>query len=309
MTTSLSQYFDARSPQTKGFCLGLLAMALFGLTLPMTRMAVGPEMTPQLSPWFVTFGRAVVAAILSIVLLVLTRSPWPERTQWLPLIAAALGNAIGYPLLLALALRSVTTSHAAVITALLPLSTSMFAAWRFRQRASTGFWVCAAVGTGLVAIYSLVKSGQGQLVFQAAWVDLLLLAAVIAASIGYVQGALVTPTLGAERVICWVTVISLPVTLPGALLSWPSTPASPGAWVGFAYVGVFSMWIAFFAWYRALAFGNAVQVSQVQLLQPFFAMLFAVPLLGEALDASTLVFSATVVLAVYLGKRFSNRSQ
>lgn len=278
-------------------------MALFGLTLPMTRMAIGSDADPQLSPWFVTFGRAVVAAALSIAMLVLTRSPWPDRTHWRPLIAAALGNAIGYPLLLAFALRSVTASHAAVITALLPLVTAMIAAWTLRQRPGRDFWLCAIAGAVLVVAYSLVRSSQAGLSFQPEWADLLLVAAVIAASVGYVQGALVTPALGAERVICWVTVISLPVTLPGALFAWPSAPVSAAAWVGFAYVGLFSMWIAFFAWYRALALGGTVKLSQVQLLQPFFAMLFSVPLLGERIDAITLGFGAAVVVTVYIGRR------
>ena len=48
------------------------------------------------------------------------------------------------------------------------------------------------------------------------------------------------------------------------------------------------MWLGFFAWYRGLALGGTVRVSQVQLVQPFLCMLFAVPLLGESLDAVTL---------------------
>ena len=58
-------------------------------------------------------------------------------------------------------------------------------------------------------------------------------------------------------------------------------PIAPGAWWAFGYVAVFSMWIGFFAWYRGLALGGTVRVSQVQLVQPFFSMLLAVPLLGE----------------------------
>ncbi len=309
MTIPLQQRFGALQPQTRGLWLGLLAMALFGLTLPMTRMAIGSEAAPQLSPWFVTFGRAVLAAALSIALLGFTRSPWPDRKHWRPLILAALGNAIGYPLLLAFALRSVTASHAAVITALLPLVTAVIAAWSLRQRMASSFWICAATGTALVVAYSLLRSGQGSLVFHLEWADILLVAAVLAASIGYVQGALITPALGAERVICWVTVISLPITLPGSLLTWPAGPVSPWAWLGFVYVGLFSMWIAFFAWYRALALGGTVQVSQVQLLQPFFAMLFSVPLLGERLDALTLTFGVAVVMTVYFGKRISGSSR
>lgn len=303
MTSVLLRRFDALSPQTRGMFLGLLAMVLFGLTLPMTRVAIGSSDTPQLSPWFVTFGRAVVAAVLSIAMLLFTRSPWPKRAQWRPLVVAALGNAIGYPLLLAFALRSVTASHAAVITALLPLATAVVAAWTYRQRANFGFWACAALGTLLVIAYSLLRSSQAHLGFRPEWADVLLVAAVLVASVGYVQGALITPDLGAERVICWVMVISLPLTIPGALLSWPTRAVSAAAWIGFAYLGLFSMWIAFFAWYRGLALGGAVRVSQVQLLQPFFAMLFSIPILGERLDALTIGFGIAVVFTVYLGKR------
>ena len=46
--------------------IGVLGVTLFAATLPMTRLAVGTTELPQLSPWFVTFGRAAVAGLLSI---------------------------------------------------------------------------------------------------------------------------------------------------------------------------------------------------------------------------------------------------
>lgn len=278
-------------------------MAMFGLTLPMTRLAIGSDTAPQLSPWFVTFGRAAVAAGLSMVVLLRTHSPWPRRTEWTPLMYASLGNVIGYPLLLALALRTVTAAHAAVITALLPLVTAAVAAWMLRQRAGAGFWICAAAGTGLVVTYSLLRSMNVGADFRFETADLLLVGAVLAASIGYVQGARVTADLGAERVICWVTILALPVTLPGMVLTWPQVPVSASAWAGFAYVALFSMWLGLFVWYRALDMGGALRVSQVQLLQPFFAILSAVPLLGESVDAMTLAFAVAIVLVVFVGKR------
>jgi drug/metabolite transporter (DMT)-like permease len=87
------------------------------------------------------------------------------------------------------------------------------------------------------------------------------------------------------------------------LLTWPTQPARPSAWGGFAYVTLFSMWLGFFAWYRGLALGGTVRVSQVQLLQPFLALLMCVPVLGERLDAATVAFSLAVVATVALGKR------
>ena len=47
--------------ETKGLWLGLLGVVIFALTLPMTRLATGTVDAPQLSPWFVTFGRAALA--------------------------------------------------------------------------------------------------------------------------------------------------------------------------------------------------------------------------------------------------------
>jgi drug/metabolite transporter (DMT)-like permease len=65
------------------------------------------------------------------------------------------------------------------------------------------------------------------------------------------------------------------------------------------------MWAGFFAWFRGLALGGALRVSQLQLLQPFVSILAAVPLLGESLDAMTLGFALAVVATVFMGRKLS----
>ena len=65
------------------------------------------------------------------------------------------------------------------------------------------------------------------------------------------------------------------------------------------------MWLGFFAWYRALATGGAVRVSQVQLVQPFLTMLMSVPLLGETVDAATLAVAVAVAGTVLVGRRLA----
>jgi drug/metabolite transporter (DMT)-like permease len=192
-----------------------------------------------------------------------------------------------------------------VFTALLPLATAAVAAWVLHQRARLGFWLCAALGAALVVVFSLLRAAQQGHGFVLEWADLLLVGAVLSAAVGYVYGTKVTPTLGAERVICWVCVMALPLTLPGALLTWPAQAVNPSAWWALGYVGVFSMWAGFFAWYRGMALGGALRVSQTQLLQPFFSLLAAVPLLGEPLELVTLGFALAVVVTVFAGKRFA----
>ncbi len=295
------------SDATLGLWLGVVGVTVFALTLPMTRLATGTVDAPQLSPWFVTWARAALAGGLSAVFLLATRSRLPTPGERGPLLLSLAGNVIGYPLLLGWALRHVSSGHAAVITALLPLATAAVAAWLLHQRARLGFWVFAALGSALVAIYSLLRAWQTGAVgghgFGLVWADALLVGAVVAASLGYVGGAKIMPTLGAERVISWVCVMALPLTVPGALLTWPDQPIHTSAWWALIYVGVFSMWAGFFAWFRGLALGGALRVSQLQLLQPFISIVAAVPLLGESLDAMTLGFALAVVATVFLGRR------
>ncbi|MEN9624325.1 MAG: hypothetical protein RJB17_1120 [Pseudomonadota bacterium] len=292
--------------ENRGLWLGLLGVVIFALTLPMTRLATGTVDAPQLSPWFVTFARAALAGGLSALYLLAVRAPWPKAAQRGSLWLSLAGNVVGYPLLLGWALRHVTASHAAVITALLPLATAAAAAWLMHQRARWGFWVFAGLGSALVAVYSVLRAMQMGHGVGLSWADTLLLGAVVAASLGYVAGAKVTASLGAEKVISWVCVMALPITLPGAWLTWPEHAIAPTAWLALLYVGVFSMWAGFFAWFRGLSLGGPLRVSQTQLLQPFISILAAVPLLGESLDAMTLGFALLVVLTVFMGRRMAS---
>jgi drug/metabolite transporter (DMT)-like permease len=287
----------------RGLWLGALGVVIFALTFPMTRLAVGPSEAPQLPPAFVTAGRAAGAGLLSLVYLWITGAPRPTRRELPPLLLSALGTVIGFPLGIALALREVPAMHAAVVTGVLPLATAAVAAWALRQRASTGFWACAVLGCALVLAFAWHQGG-GALSGADGW----LLLAVASAAVGYVAGARVAAERKAEQVISWVLALSLPLTAPLAWASWPTEPASAAAWGGFAYVTLFSMWLGFFAWYRGLALGGTLRVSQVQLLQPFLALLFAVPVLGERLEPATLGFALAVMGVVLLGRHMPVRA-
>ena len=296
-------------PSQRGLLFGALGVFIFALTLPMTRLAVGDASAPQLPPAFVTAGRAAVAGLLSVTYLLFVGARWPARRLWPALAVSAAGTVVGFPLLIALALRQVDAMHAAVVTGVLPLGTAVVAALVLRQRPSLGFWLCALLGAALVVLFA-AWSGSGRL----SLADAYLLLAVVSGSIGYVAGARVTQgsaapapgrlqLLPAQQVICWVLVGSLPFTVPATLAFWPPHAASAGAWLGFAYASVFSMWLGFFAWYHGLALGGVVRVSQVQLLQPFLTLLFAVPLLGEKLEPLTLGFTLSVMAVVFVGRK------
>jgi drug/metabolite transporter (DMT)-like permease len=283
----------------RGLLLGFVGVVIFAMTFPMTRLAVGDASAPQMSPAFVTAARAALAGLLSIFYLRWVGASVPERRHWAPLAVCAAGTVVGFPLCIALALREVESMHAAVVTGIIPLGTAVVGALWLRQRPSSGFWHCALAGCALVLGFAVWKGG-GRLVPADGW----LLLAVLSTAIAYVAGARVSSVIPAQQVICWVVVGSLPLTLPATAWWWPvDTTPSLAAWGGLLYVGLFSMWLGFFAWYGGLALGGIVRVSQVQLVQPFLALLFAVPVLGEQLDPVTVGFALAVIGVVFVSRR------
>lgn len=282
--------------------LGLLGVGLFALSLPMTRLAVGSAQQPQLSPEFVALGRAAVAGVLAAMWLLVQRAAWPQRREWALLAAMASGVVFGFPLLTGMALRQVNAVHASLILALLPLFTAAMGAVLARQRPSLGFWACAVLGSALIMAYTLLHRAPG-VPLHVHVADALLVGAMLAAAIGYALGAHLTQSRPAGQVISWALVLSLPFTLPAAYWFRPTVAVQASAWGGFAYVAVVSMWLGFLAWYRALAVGGTVRISQLQLLQPFLSMLAAATLLHERLDVITLLFAGGVLGVVFLARR------
>lgn len=286
---------------------GFIGVAVFSQTLPFTRMAVA-----ELDATFVALGRAVVAALLALVLLwqrgAFARARRPRGGHWWRLAVTALGVVVGFPLFSSLAMREVPAGHGAIITGLLPLATAVFAAWFGRERPSPAFWVSAAVGSALVIAFALWQGAGG---LQHA--DWLLLAAMVLGALGYAEGGKLSRELGGLETISWALVVALPLLLP--VVAWLGlqhpgqiAAASPRAWLGMGYVSVFSMFIGFLFWYAGLAKGGVARVGQIQLLQPFLTLAGGALMLAEPLDAVTLAFAVAVIAVVALGRRTAVRS-
>jgi drug/metabolite transporter (DMT)-like permease len=265
-------------------------VAAFSFTVPFTRVAVG-----GLSPLFIGSARALVAALLAGVALAATRQQRPRSGQWIRLAVVGGGVVIGFPLLTSYALTSVPASHAAVVIALLPAATASMVVLRTGERPPAAFWFVAAAGA-LAALG--FASAQGDQLGRLHPADGLLFAAALAAAIGYAEGGLLARELGAWQTVSWALVLCAPLmaALAGVAVSVDPPAATYGQWAAFGYLGVVSMYLGFFAWYRGLAIGPMAQVSQVQLVQPVLSILWAGLLLGEHLGWATLVGAAVVVL-------------
>src|SRR3954468_16387162 len=96
---------ETQAKERQGLVLGAVGVAIFALTLPMTRLAVGTPEAPQMSGVFIAMGRAVLAGVLSALFLLWTRARWPRRAEWLPLAIVSGGVVFGFPLLTSVAMR------------------------------------------------------------------------------------------------------------------------------------------------------------------------------------------------------------
>jgi drug/metabolite transporter (DMT)-like permease len=196
----------------------------------------------------------------------------------------------------------VTSAHSIVFIGLLPLATAIFGVWRGGERPRPAFWLFSCLGSALVVGFAL---SQGVSASPAG--DLLMLAAVIVCGLGYAEGGRLSRRLGGWQVISWALVLSLPVMAPLALLTMPGTFAgvTPPAWIGLAYVTLFSMLIGFIFWYRGLAQGGIAAVGQLQLLQPFFGLAAAATLLHETVSWMMFVVTVGIILCVAGARRFA----
>ncbi|MGA0564204.1 DMT family transporter [Ancylobacter sp. VNQ12] len=281
----------------RGWGSGLLGVIIFSASLPATRVAVG-----GFTPLFLTSARAVIAALLGAGLLLALRQQRPARQDLVPLAIVALGVVIGFPLLTALALQHITAARSIVFIGLLPLATALFGVLRGGERPRPAFWLFSLVGAASVAGFALSNSAATSLAG-----DVLMIAAIALCGLGYAEGARLSRRLGGWQVISWALLVALPAMAVIALATLPEAWSGIGvpAWLGLAYVSVFSMLVGFVFWYRGLALGGIAGVGQLQLLQPFFGLALAGLLLGEPIAWTMIAATGLVVLCVAGARRFA----
>ena len=276
--------------------LGFLGVIAFGLTLPATRFIV-----PYFDPIFIGLGRAVIASVVAVFILIATKQSRPNRHQLMQLSVVALGVVVGFPVLTAWAMKTVPASHGGVVLGVLPLATATAAVMVSREKPSAGFWIFSLLGSIVVVTYSLLQ-GFGS--FQLG--DLFLIGAILSAGLGYALGGKLSKELGGWQVICWALVISFPFIIFPAWMQAPEENFSNlplNVLLSFLYLALVSQLFGFFLWNKGLALGGIARVSQTQLIQPFVTLLASAFLINETVSLQTILFAVLVVCIVAIGKK------
>jgi drug/metabolite transporter (DMT)-like permease len=286
----------ARPFVSLGLLAGLAGVFLFGLTLPMTRLALD-----GFDAFAVGIGRAVPAGLMAAIVLLVSRQPVPPRKYWPSILLTGSGIIFGFPILATIAMLYVPAAHGGVILAMLPLATAMAGALVGGERPSIGFWFAGIAGTLLVMVFAIVEADG----FTPTLADLLLLGSVLSAGLGYAYSGRLARIIGGWQTISWVLVFCLPFTILSTVLlaKMPETMPSLSAWTGFTYVAIMSQYVAFFFWNQGLALAGVARTGQLQLLQPFVTLPASALLLGEIVGWHHFGFALAVILVVAIGRR------
>ena len=227
------------------------------------------------------------------------------------LLAASLFGAIGqgiYQLLWAGSLGTVNAGTSALLIAVTPFLTAIFAAVLridpLRPAVALG-GIIAFLGVVAVAF------GEGAGAFGGATggVFATLLAACCWASY-LLAGSRVIPRVGALAWTGWSMVIGGVILVPPGLLQWSelgSPVPPPVALFGLLFATLGSSSLANVLYFTAVPVVGPARVASFQLLVPFLAVVVSLVVLGEALEPVQALGGALIVFGIWIGRRPSLR--
>ncbi|WP_329458709.1 DMT family transporter [Streptomyces sp. NBC_01497] len=278
-----------------GTLLAAAGVAAFSLTFPSTAWGL-----QSFGPWAFVALRTVLAALIALAFLLSRRVPVPARRHWGPLAAVAGGTVIGFPLLTTLALGTSSTSHAAVVVGLLPLTTAVYGAVRGHRSPSRTFWYGALAGAAVVIAFAVEQSG-GAL----STADLYLFGALLVCAAGYAEGGRLAREMPGWQVVGWALVACAPLAVAGGAVALAYEPVRLTAHgvVGLVWVAAGSTFCGLYVWYRGMAAIGVARASQLQLAQPLLTLVWSVLLLGERLSAVAVLCAAVVLVCITVTQR------
>lgn len=290
----------------RGLLLTTMGVTAFSFTFPATRLALGAAegQSGGFDPLVVGFGRTAIAVVFaaSAILLSPFRVDGSRLPRGLrrPLLLVSLGNGLGFGALTAIALKTSTAAHGAVVVAGLPIATAIISVLRHRERPSRSFWIASLGGTLVVLAVTIAHSNGGLSLS-----DLLLLVAVGIGALGYAEGGRLAKQMPGLLVISWSVIFAFPIAFVVSLIAVTSTENTPDAkaWIGLAYVSAVSMFLGFLPFYRGLADVGVTRGSQVQLIQPLLTIGWSALLLGEVVGWDSVLAAIVVLLFVFATQR------
>jgi drug/metabolite transporter (DMT)-like permease len=276
-------------------------MLVWGATPILTRIAL-----EDLAPLVVATLRTIVAGALAVPLLVHLRQPFPRAatSRRLLAVSAAAGFVI-FPVVYTVGQQRTSGLHGVMILAALPIFTGTYASLVARRRPRRAWLLGSAVAlVGEVVLIGARGGGGGDATLVG---DLIVLAAALVVSAGYVAGAMLPPRgVSSAAATYWGVGLGALVLTPLALglFAADGVPeAGPAAWGAVLFLAAVTSIAGYVGWYWALSRGGIQRIATLQFLQPLSGLVLAVLVLGEGVGPGTAIGAAAVIGGVVIAQR------
>jgi len=276
-------------------------MLVWGATPILTRIAL-----EDLAPLVVATLRTIVAGALAVPLLVHLRQPFPRAatSRRLLAVSAAAGFVI-FPVVYTVGQQRTSGLHGVMILAALPIFTGTYASLVARRRPRRAWLLGSAVAlVGEVVLIGARGGGGGDATLAG---DLIVLAAALVVSAGYVAGAMLPPRgVSSAAATYWGVGLGALVLTPLALglFAADGVPeAGPAAWGAVLFLAAVTSIAGYVGWYWALSRGGIQRIATLQFLQPLSGLVLAVLVLGEGVGPGTAIGAAAVIGGVVIAQR------
>jgi drug/metabolite transporter (DMT)-like permease len=231
---------------------------------------------------------------------------WTTREVLLLLLLGIFGVALNQ-LFFVLGLSRTSVAHAAILIGLTPIQVLLLAAFAGQEKLTWRKVTGLAIALGGVAVIQIARDSTTA---PSLLGDVCIVLSGLAFAIYSVVGKNVTARHDTVTMNTFAyvggAVALFPIVLWKAVWSTRSfdyTRVSAGAWLAVAYMAVFASVVGYLIYNYALSRIPASRVSSFSYLQPLFAMMIAIPTLGEHLTAPLLFGGMMVLSGVYVTER------
>ncbi|AYZ64252.1 DMT family transporter [Burkholderia multivorans] len=288
-----------------GYLYLAAAMTGVGSTVIASRLAAG-----GLPPFTATALRFLIATPLLFALMRAQRLRWPRlsrRDAGLLVVQAAAGG-VGYTVLLICGTRLSSPLDAGVMLGTLPAMSTLIAAVLLRERQTPRDWAAAALATAGVLLVTFTP-GHAAPSMRALAGDALVLAAVACEAVFILLNRRLAVPLAPLTLSTAMSGLGFALALVPAAFEWHAATAGWTSGANAAVVAVVSVVyyalvptvLGYLCWYAGSARTSGTEAALFTAFAPVSAVLFAVTLFGETLNAARLAGIALVVAGVLVG--------
>ncbi|KVD14158.1 hypothetical protein WJ78_14495 [Burkholderia ubonensis] len=285
-----------------GYLYLAAAMTGVGSTVIASRLAAD-----GLPPFTATALRFLIATPLLFALMRAQRLRWPRlsrRDAGLLVVQAAAGG-VGYTVLLICGTRLSSPLDAGVMLGTLPAMSTLIAAVLLRERQTPRDWAAAALATAGVLLVTFTP-GHAAPSMRALAGDALVLAAVACEAVFILLNRRLAVPLAPLTLSTAMSGLGFALALVPAAFEWHAatagwTSGAIAAVVSVVYYALVPTVLGYLCWYAGSARTSGTEAALFTAFAPVSAVLFAVTLFGETLNAARLAGIALVVAGVLVG--------